>query len=166
MAQHLDVDFLPITWHPAVETIGAGATAEIRQALVDVQISFAFKRIGLERNRTFAALASEISLLKNREVSQHDNVIGLLGVCWDVDPSGPTFWPVLVFEKAPFGNLEEFMQSPRADGLSASQLLGFVAQIASALSCLHRNCKKCQLKLSSVANHFHKSHRSLRCEAE
>jgi hypothetical protein len=141
LAQHLNVDFLPITWHPAVETLGAGATAEIRQALVDIQTSFAFKRIGLERKDAFTALASEISVLRTAEVSEHQNIISLVGICWDVDPDGPVIWPVLVFEKAPFGNLGDFLQSDLGRQLPTSQVLSMMIDIGRALACLHRNGK-------------------------
>ena len=140
LAQNLGVDFLPITWHPAVQTLGAGTTAEVRQALVDIQTNFAFKRIGLERHDAFAALTSEVSVLKTVEVDQHDNIIRLVGICWDVDPAGPTIWPVLVFEKAPYGSLDEFMQSDRGKAISATQMLSMMADIARALDCLQRNC--------------------------
>ena len=39
IAQMLRIDFLPITWQPALETVGHGGTAEIRQALVNLQMS-------------------------------------------------------------------------------------------------------------------------------
>lgn len=139
LAQQLEFDFLPITWHPALETVGAGATAEIRQALVNIQTSFAFKRVGLERKDTFRALSSEISVLGSPVVRDHDNIINLVGICWDVNPDGPTIWPVLVFEKATYGNLEEFMQSDNGRRLSTSQILSLMRDVGSALACLH-NC--------------------------
>src|SRR5271169_1466246 len=42
--QWREIDCLPITWQPALDSIGRGATAEIRQSLVNIQMSFAFKR--------------------------------------------------------------------------------------------------------------------------
>jgi hypothetical protein len=45
IAQNLEIDFLPITWQPALSCIGQGGTAKIRQALVNLQMSFAFKRL-------------------------------------------------------------------------------------------------------------------------
>ena len=43
--QALGIDFLPITWQSAMEDVGRGATAEIRQSLLSLQTSLAFKRI-------------------------------------------------------------------------------------------------------------------------
>lgn len=45
IAQKLEIDFLPITWQPALSKVGAGGTAEIRQSLIHLQMSFAFKTI-------------------------------------------------------------------------------------------------------------------------
>ncbi len=45
LAQKLRIEFLPITWQPALQGIGLGATAEIRQSLMNLQMSFAFKRV-------------------------------------------------------------------------------------------------------------------------
>ena len=44
-AQSLNIDFLPITWQPALDIVGEGGTAEIRQALINVQMTFAFKHL-------------------------------------------------------------------------------------------------------------------------
>ena len=44
IVQKLDIDFLPIIWQPALDAAGNGAIAEIRQSLINVQTSFAFKR--------------------------------------------------------------------------------------------------------------------------
>src|ERR1700721_2658581 len=49
LAQRLEIDFLPITWQPKLDVIGKGDTAEIWQTLINVQISFAFKRIKQSR---------------------------------------------------------------------------------------------------------------------
>lgn len=43
--QATDVDLLSVTWQPETESLGEGGTAIISQALVNLEISFAFKRI-------------------------------------------------------------------------------------------------------------------------
>src|SRR6266704_7017975 len=43
VAQQCRFDFFPITWLPGLENVGEGATAEIREALVDIQMSYVFK---------------------------------------------------------------------------------------------------------------------------
>ena len=40
LAQHLNIDFLPINWQRGLESVG---TARIRQALVNADTDFAFK---------------------------------------------------------------------------------------------------------------------------
>jgi hypothetical protein len=137
LAQNLEFDFLPITWHPAIQTVGAGATAEIRQALVNIQASFAFKRTTLSRDDALRALSSEISVLGNPVGRHHENIITLEGICWDINPDGPVIWPVLVFKKAHYGNLEEFIQSERGRALSTPQKLSLLGDIARGLACLH-----------------------------
>ncbi|RFU33950.1 hypothetical protein B7463_g2364, partial [Scytalidium lignicola] len=139
LAQHLRIDFLPIVWHPEIETIGAGATAEIRQALINVQIGLAFKRIKQDREETFASLFSEISILGVPGILEHENIITLEGICWDVNPAGPVVWPVLVFQKADYGSLEDFILSSTGRAPSLEEVLSILADIARGLSCLHEH---------------------------
>ena len=48
VAPRMNIDFLPITWQPALDGIGEGGTAEIRQSLIELQMSFAFKRFKID----------------------------------------------------------------------------------------------------------------------
>jgi Protein tyrosine and serine/threonine kinase len=137
LAQSLGIDFVPIAWHPEIETVGAGATAEIRQALVSVQLGLAFKRVTSDRYQTFSVLYSEISILGHAAVLEHENIVTLEGICWDVNPAGPVVWPVLVFRKAPHGSLEKFMQSEAGHSLSVGQALSITADIGRGIACLH-----------------------------
>jgi hypothetical protein len=43
LTQRLEIDMLPTTWQASLGNIGQGGQAEINQALVNVQTSFAFK---------------------------------------------------------------------------------------------------------------------------
>ena len=43
VAEHFQVDFLPITWQSALDRVRLGGTAKIRQSLVRLQESLAFK---------------------------------------------------------------------------------------------------------------------------
>src|SRR5271154_3930657 len=115
VAQWRDVDFLPITWEPALDSVGAGATAEIRQSLINLQLSLAFKRVHLERlcpghyRNAIRALISEALVLGHPVIRRHQNIIRLQGICWDVRPDN--VWPVLVFKKSQYGDLKRFMMS-------------------------------------------------------
>ena len=44
-AQSLKIDFLPITWAPALMAVDRGGTCEIRQSLVNVETAFVYKRL-------------------------------------------------------------------------------------------------------------------------
>jgi hypothetical protein len=76
IAQGLKIDSLPITWQPALDSLGRGATAEIRQALVNLQMSFAFKRLVLaepaqseiDETKNFRALIAGISILAHPSI--------------------------------------------------------------------------------------------------
>ena len=88
IAQRLNIDFLPITWQPALDRIGQGATAEIREASANLQFSFAFKRpvFGLcfeyedFESRLLPCLIAEISILGLKSIREHPNTINLVYV--------------------------------------------------------------------------------------
>jgi hypothetical protein len=130
--QNLKVDFLPITWQPALDSIGQGGTAKIHQVLVNLQIAFAFKRLAsagqvqleTDETRTYHALIAEISVLS------HPNIIRLKGICWDVASGGEKVWSVLVFEKAQYGDLYTFMGQAEGKRLSIEERLNMCADIA------------------------------------
>ena len=90
--QYLEIDFLPITWQPALETLGVGGQAEIHQSLVTAALSFAFGRIKpgastREAERAaYQALKSQLLVLGNPIIRSHPNIISLIGVCWDIQP--------------------------------------------------------------------------------
>src|SRR5579871_4374586 len=141
LAQRLRIDFLPIVWHPEIETIGTGATAEIHQALISVQMGLAFKRIKRDREQTFSALFSELSILGHPAVLEHENIVTLEGICWDVNPAGPVVWPVLVFQKATYCSLEDCMLSSTGRSPSLGEALSILADVARGLACLHVHSK-------------------------
>src|SRR6266536_3660588 len=44
IAEELEVDFVKITWQPALGELGTGATSTVQQAQVDAEFNLAFKR--------------------------------------------------------------------------------------------------------------------------
>jgi serine/threonine protein kinase len=147
IAQTLKIDFLPITWQPALENVGHGGTAEIRQALVNLQMSFAFKRLTpaelpqsiTDETKSFRTLIAEISVLGHPSIRDHPNIIRLEGICWDVVPGGEKVWPVLVFEKARHGDLHTFMEQAEGKRLTLEERLNVCADIAMAVNDMHSN---------------------------
>lgn len=142
-AQRLKIDFLPISWQPALDTLGSGATAEIRQALVSLQMSFAFKRITHStefQDRAYRALTCEVAVLGHPSIQNHPNILRLQGICWDVSIKDEVR-PVLVFEKAHHGDLEHFMTSDSGYQLSIKERLSLCRDIVTAIATMH-GCRK------------------------
>lgn len=139
-AQEFKVDFLPVTWQPGLDNVGEGATAEIREALIDLQMSFAFKRFkhpGKDDKRTLRELTCELLVLGQGPIKTHPNIVRLEGVCWDIGSDDSEVWPVLLFEKTPFGDLENFAESEAGKGMSLIDRLRICIDIGTALRDLH-----------------------------
>jgi hypothetical protein len=148
LAQHFQINLLPLTWQPALDVVGVGATSQIRQSFLSLQMSFVFKRFApseistnTDEERAFRALISEVSILGDPFVRHHPNIITLVGICWDVITDTGKVWPVLVFEKAQHGDLYKFMQTPRGVGLDFDKRLGLCADIATAIATMHAKGK-------------------------
>lgn len=144
VVQKLNIDFLPVTWQPALETIGRGATAEIRQALVYSQTGFAFKhtrRSIVKENElaTLRALIAEVLVLGHPLIRKHRQIITLEGISWDVVDGGASIMPVLVFEKAPHGSLLQFMMHDLGRRLRFSDRVSLCADIAEAVGQMRTN---------------------------
>jgi hypothetical protein len=119
-----------------MDIVGAGATAEIRQNLATVQVTFAFKR--LMEKKSLQPLIAELQILGHPAIRKHPNILKLEGVCWDVDRSGEV-WPVLVFQKSHHLDLGRFMRTDAGGQLSFEARLEMLADIASAIMTMHAN---------------------------
>ena len=93
VCQNLEIDFLPITWRPALDHLGIGAQSEVRQSLVNLALSFAFNRVNVstslsqeKESQIYQALISQVSILANSKIQSHLNINHLIGVCWDIIP--------------------------------------------------------------------------------
>jgi len=90
VCQNLMIEFLPITWRPALDRLGIGAQSEVRQSLINIALSFAFNRVNIlrdhsqEENAVYRALVSQVRILGHAKVRNHSNITNLIGVCWDV----------------------------------------------------------------------------------
>ena len=142
VARHRRIDFLPIRWQPGMKKAGTGGTAKIHQGVANIEMTFAFKQIKrpyspIEKALYLSALIAEISILGHSEIKRHGNVVKIEGVCWDVDPVEETVWPVLVFEKAPYGDMNDFMTSDTGRGLDTEERLSLLTDVALAVRDLH-----------------------------
>ena len=161
VAQKSEIDFLPITWQPTLDHIGRGATAEIRETLINIQKSFAFKRPLLRsafdieelETRIFPSLIAEISVLGHSSIRGHPSIIQLEGICWEIfaeerqtlsreepiDTTKSGIVPVLVFEKAKHGDLHEFMTQGAGRKLQLMERLHLCSEIARVVADMHGN---------------------------
>jgi serine/threonine protein kinase len=143
VVQQHEIDVFPITWHPALDNIGEGATAEIRAALIDLQTTYAFKRFIMSDNneeKLLLHIISEVSILGLESIRDHPNIIKLEGVAWDINNHGQV-WPVLVFEKAQHGDLEAFFASNAGKNLTFEERLDLCIHIGTALMVLSAHSK-------------------------
>ena len=147
VAQQCKVDFIPITWQPALESLGEGATAQVSQSLINIQTNFAFKRMRSSvasplctpdvLQADFKALVSEILVLRNPPLHRIPSILNLEGICWEVKPSGKGVWPVLVSTKAQLGDLQKFMEFENGGGASIHEKIGLCIDVANAIMALH-----------------------------
>jgi hypothetical protein len=114
VAQKWEIEILPITWRPALDAVGKGATAKIRQLLINLQMSFAFRRIrrvnrGVSDDKgTFRALISEVAVLSQPSIRNHPNIIHLEGTRWDISPEIRRFGLFWCLKRRNMGTLTIF----------------------------------------------------------
>lgn len=149
ITQRLNIDILPINWQPAMDRVGEGATAEIRQSLVNLQTNFVFKRFkgSLDESAVVHALISEIMILADTHIRKHENIIKLEGICWDIPVDGYDIRPVLVFEKSQYGDLEQFLSSDSGSNIDSQTRLKLCLDVGLAILSMHSNCKFCAFTL-------------------
>ncbi|KAH8589486.1 kinase-like domain-containing protein [Bisporella sp. PMI_857] len=140
--QKLKIDILPITWQSVPQPIGAGATGVVNEALINLGTSFAFKRVRKEEGEAekgiIQALISEVIVLSHPSLRKHPNIVKLHGVCWDVASDG-SIWPVLVFEKAQYGDLYNFITLPIGRELCITERLKLCVDVGTAILDMHFN---------------------------
>ena len=142
-AQKLRVGFSNITWQPALQAIGHGGTAEIRESLIGVQTSLAFKRVrlplhsALEESSIFRSLVAEILVLMHPSIFEHPNIIRLECIGWDISLEQEKVWPVLVFEKSRYGDLNWFADFGAGIGMSLEQRLKLCMDVVTAIMDMH-----------------------------
>lgn len=76
LAQRLKVDLLPITWQAHLGPLGRGGQGEINQALVNLQVSFAFKHFDHESCQTnpYRETVQEMAVLTHSMVREHPRI--------------------------------------------------------------------------------------------
>ena len=152
-AQTYGVDFFDVSWQPALEDIGLGGTAHLSQRILNLRMSYVFKRsrnspdssgsqFGSEKERvSLQAIAAEILVLTHPLVREHPNVIDLEGICWEIFPDNGKVLPVLIFERARYGDLRRFMNSEIGQRMDIRERLKLCGDIVSAVMLIHE-CSK------------------------
>jgi hypothetical protein len=140
VVQKYKVDFLPITWQPALNNLGQGASGTISQSTLATDISLAFKRFDYsdsgDTDNAFFPIISEVLILSQPTVRSHPNIVNLEGVCWEIKPNTEKAIPVLVFEKAAW-DLQQFMNVREGMAMTANDRVKICADIGSAIMALH-----------------------------
>ena len=142
LAQNLGIDFLPIRWQPELEMAGQGGTAQIYQSMINIQVTFAFKRLKVSESeevkaRNLSALLAEIAILGHPAIRNHAHVVSIEGICFDVVQEEERVSPVLVFEKTACGDLAKFMTEGAGRELTIDARLALLTDIALAIRDLH-----------------------------
>jgi hypothetical protein len=165
IVQKCNVGFLPITWQPALSTLGQGGSGTISQSPLSADISFAFKRFhdsySGDSDKDFLPLMSEVLILSQPPIQKHPNIINLQGICWEVNPRTQKAVPVLVFEKAAW-DLQQFMNVQEGMHMSIDDRLKVCADIGSAIIALHSyglTFSKRNFPSRSLTRHRHNSWR-------
>ena len=138
--QKLEIEFLPVTWN-ALEAFSRGGTADIHQSVVDIETTFAFKRAfrlfkQKKEAAAYRALITEVLALGNPTIWDHPNVIDIEGICFEIDAGDVR--PVLVFEKAQHGDLQQFVGTTAWNDGSLDMRLSLCVDIACAIMVLHQ----------------------------
>ena len=146
VVQRLRIEVLPITWQAARLPIGIGATGQVNEALISLHTSFAFKCVSERQKERVATesiiqtLLNEIVVLGHESIQSHPNIVQLQGICWDVasdDEGNDKIWPVLVFEKAQYGDLYNFATLPIGKELCFAERLKICMDIGTAIWDMH-----------------------------
>ena len=136
--QKSGIDFLPIKWQPAVPDLGRGGSARISQAAITLGISLAFKRVffdGTNLEECFRQVSKEALILRHVYLINHKNFIKVEAFSLEIIAEPDTLLPVLIFDKVPLGNLQDYLVSNNT--ATFEERLGFCADILEALAALH-----------------------------
>jgi len=140
IAQRCNVDFLPISWHEGLEPFGRGGSADISQSTINIKTNFVFKRfvkVGSSGKPDLRFIAMELLVLINDGIRKHSNIVDLIGICWEVQGNEKLIQPVLIFPKAPLGDLSSFLLGSVGKDSSIETRLNICADVAKAIGSLH-----------------------------
>ena len=138
IVQNCNVDYLPITWQPALSSLGTGGSGTISQSTFIPEKPLAFKRFHDSENHDggFLPMMSEVLILSQPPIRNHPNIVDLEGICWEIKPTTEKAVPVLVFEKASW-DLQQFMNVREGMAMVLEDRLKICADVGGAIAALH-----------------------------
>ena len=138
IVQKFGVEYLPITWQPALGMLGVGGSGTIGQSTFMTEKPLAFKRFHISENPDggFLPMMSEVLILSQPPIRNHPNIVDLEGICWEVEPRTEKAVPVLVFEKASW-DLQQFMNVREGMDMVFDDRLKICADVGGAIMALH-----------------------------
>ncbi|EPE35585.1 Protein kinase-like (PK-like) [Glarea lozoyensis ATCC 20868] len=146
IAQDFGVDFISLTWQPALEALGRGATSTIQQTQIDAKFNLAFKlsmawpeeQVADTAQQGFARYKALIyELIALEMLADHPNVIDLVGITWETGGDTHEVWPVLLTERSTEGLMDEFLNSSTGIELNCQSKLELCRDVAQAGQALH-----------------------------
>jgi hypothetical protein len=156
LCHKLDVDFFTSTWQAGHQPLGSGGTSVVSQGTgLGISTSYAFKRVmtptfaSKEEMQDFKSLAlyalsCEVSILSSQAAKLHPYIIDLVGVSFEVVEAYEgtmCVWPVLIFPKAHWYNLADFVtQCELGGGLDMEHRINIVLQVWAAVTYVHGTC--------------------------
>lgn len=155
LAHRLGIDILPISWMPGLGSVGQGATGQVYQSRLDLNTEFVFKRslpspeADNSDSARYKAIISEMIILKHAPIRDHSNIVDLIGLGWDVNLRDEIVWPVLVFPKASFGNLHQFLETTEGAQMSFQTRIEFCTGMLMGLLTMHSH-SKCPINVSNL----------------
>ncbi len=86
LAEPLKVDFLPLTWLLVLKAVGHGATSEISETYMNIQLGFVFKCLNFnamidDKVKSTQSLLAQLSILAHAALYKHPNILTLEGIC-------------------------------------------------------------------------------------
>ncbi|KAF8853253.1 hypothetical protein BDZ45DRAFT_82220 [Acephala macrosclerotiorum] len=169
-AQFRNVDFTGISWVEGQGKLGDGGQASVLQTRADATSVLAFRKHTPQKkglfgrlyervskgasasvatsNEAYRQIASEILALGHPALRSHQNIVQLIAISWEIReekwPSKTEIWPVLIFEKARYEDLEKFVRDPKKvlrskDTLSTKNMIKICADVATAMAVMHEN---------------------------
>ena len=135
IVQKCNVGYLPITWQPALSTLGAGGSGTISQSTFMTKKPLVIKRLQ-DFDDSFLPMMTEVLILSQPPIQNHPNIVDLEGISWEIKPKTEKAVPVLIFEKASW-DLQQFMNVREGMDIAFEDRLKICDDIGGAIVALH-----------------------------